>query len=140
MQILCFPKKGGKIDLLQHTFLSRELSHQYRTNIISVIFLWSLCYTEGKEEEDSQSCPWPPQLCCHTQDCDSFHLCCWSIGTNSPSLLHGALPAFGGCTACPAASRVRALALLLRLKRGPMLTVPLRPWEELSIPTAHSIK
>lgn len=29
-----------------------------------------------------------------------------------PSLLHVALPAFGGCTACPAASRVEALALL----------------------------
>ena len=28
----------------------------------------------------------------------------------------------------------------LRLKKGPMLTVPLRPREELSIPTAHSIK
>lgn len=28
----------------------------------------------------------------------------------------------------------------LRLKRGSVLTVPLRPWQELSIPTAHSIK
>lgn len=67
-------------------------------------------------------------------------------------LLHVALPAFGGCTACPAVEA--ALHVLqqagwkplhccpkgLRLKRGPMLTVPLRPWKELSIPTAHSIK
>lgn len=35
-------------------------------------------------------------------------------GLSPSSLLHGALPAFGGCTACPAASRVGALALLPR--------------------------
>lgn len=37
-------------DLLQHTSLSGELSHQHRTDVISVVLLYHLCYARGKEE------------------------------------------------------------------------------------------
>lgn len=101
-----------------HPSLSRELSHQYWTGIISVIFLWSLCYTEGKEE-DGQSCPCPPQLCCHTQDCH-LHRFCMGLCLPLEAALHVLQQAgWEPLHCCPEG---------LRLKRGPTLTVPLRPF------------
>lgn len=131
MQTLCFPKKGGRIDLLQHTTLSRELSHQYRTDIISAT----------QREEDSQSCPCPALSQLRTV---AASISATGLLVQTPHHFY-----MGLCLPLEASLRVLQQAGWeplhsclegLRLKRGPMLTVPLRPWEELSIPTALSIK
>lgn len=98
------------------------------------------CYPEGREE-DSQSCPCPALSQLRTV---AASISATGLLVQTPHHFY-----MGLCLPLEAALRVLQQAGWeplhsclegLRLKRGPMLTVPLRPWEELSIPTALSIK